>query len=36
MVSLRLGQDTALTVDLPVIYSRVLRFATRPVQERSY
>ncbi len=30
MVSLRLGQDTALTVDLPVIHSRVPRFATRP------
>ncbi len=36
MVSLRLGQDTALTVDLPVIHSRVPRFATLPVQELSF
>ena len=35
MVSLRLGQDTALTVDLPVIHSRVPRFATLPAENRT-
>ncbi len=34
MVSLRLGRDTALTVDLPVIHYRVLRFATLPAAKR--